>query len=49
MRAEELGLARASHSRQEYIESASHRIAESRRMLQVLMREGVISERPSVT
>jgi malate dehydrogenase (oxaloacetate-decarboxylating) len=45
-RAEELGLARVSRSREEYIESATQRITESRRMLKVLMREGVIAERP---
>jgi len=47
-RAEELGLARVSHTRHEYLESATQRIAESRRMLQVLMREGVIAEKPSL-
>ena len=48
MRAEELGLARVSRTREQYIESATKRIAESRRMLNVLMREGVIAERPSL-
>ena len=49
LRAEELGLARVSHTREEYIESASLRIAESRRMLKVLMGEGVIAERPAAS
>ena len=47
-RAEELGLARVSHSREEYIAGATQRIAESRRMLNVLMREGIVAERPSL-
>ena len=49
MRAEELGLARLSHTREEYVQAATERIAESRRMLQVLMREGVIREKPAAT
>jgi malate dehydrogenase (oxaloacetate-decarboxylating) len=49
MRAEELGFARVSHTRQEYIASATRHISESRRMLDVLMREGVIAGRRCVT
>ena len=45
-RSQELGLARVTRTREEYIESASHRITESQRMLKVLMREGVIAELP---
>jgi len=42
MKAQELGLARVIRTREEYLESAIHRISESRRMLTVLTREGVI-------
>jgi len=49
MRAEELGLARVTRSRREYMESATQRIVDSQSMLQVLMREGLIAERPTVT
>ncbi len=47
MRAQELGLARVRHTREEYIESATQRIMDSRRMLRVLMRENVIAPMPS--
>jgi malate dehydrogenase (oxaloacetate-decarboxylating) len=47
IRAQELGLAAVTRTRVEYLESARHRIHESRRMLDVLMREGVIAERPT--
>jgi hypothetical protein len=43
-----LGLARVRHTREEYIESATQRIMDSRRMLRVLMRENVIAPMPSV-
>jgi len=46
MRAQELGLARLTRTREEYLESATHRIADSQRMLKVLMQEGVIAELP---
>lgn len=42
-RAQELGLARVTHTREEYLEGAFHRISQSRRTLQVLMREGIIA------
>jgi malate dehydrogenase (oxaloacetate-decarboxylating) len=48
MRAQELGLARVGHTREEYIESATRRIMDSRRMLNVLMRHGVIAQMPAV-
>ena len=46
MRAEGLGLARATHTRQEYIEMATQRIAGSRAMLQTLLKSGAIAARP---
>ena len=46
IRAQELGLARVHRTRAEYIQSATQRIMDSRRMLRVLMREGVIAEKP---
>jgi len=49
MRAQELGLALIMRTRDDYIESATHRISDSQRMLKVLMREGVIAERPAAT
>jgi malate dehydrogenase (oxaloacetate-decarboxylating) len=49
MRAQESGLARVTRRRQEYVESATQRIVDSRRMLRVLMREGVITQAPDVT
>jgi len=47
MRAQELGLARVRHTRGQYIESATQRIMDSRRMLRVLMRENVIAPMPA--
>jgi malate dehydrogenase (oxaloacetate-decarboxylating) len=47
MKAQELGLARVTRTREEYLESATRRILDSQRMLKVLMREGVIAEIPA--
>lgn len=44
MEAQEQGLARAQHSREEYIQSATQRIMDSRRAMKVLMREALIEE-----
>lgn len=46
--AQESGLARVRRTREEYVESATQRIMDSRRMVEVLMREGVIAEMPAV-
>jgi len=46
IRAQELGLARAERTRAEYIESATQRIMDARRMVRVLMREDVIAPMP---
>ncbi|MBZ5611258.1 MAG: NADP-dependent malic enzyme [Acidobacteriia bacterium] len=46
MKAQELGLARVTRTREEYLESATRRILDSQRMLKVLMQEGVIAELP---
>lgn len=48
MKAQELGLARVTRTREEYIERATQRIMDSRRMLRGLVREGVIAEMPSL-
>ena len=48
MKAQELGFARITHTREEYLESTTHHILESRRMLKVLMREDIIAEMPAV-
>ena len=47
VRAQELGLARVTRTREEYVESATQRIMDSRRMVRVLMREDVIAPMPS--
>ncbi len=47
IRAQELGMARFHRTRAEYIENATQRIMDSRRMLRVLVREGVIAEKPA--
>ncbi len=46
VRAQELGLARVTNTREEYVESATQRIMDSRRMVRVLMREDVIAPMP---
>jgi malate dehydrogenase (oxaloacetate-decarboxylating) len=48
VRAQELGLARVTRTREEYVESATQRIMDSRRMVRVLMREDVIAPMPSI-
>ncbi|MDX1983652.1 MAG: NADP-dependent malic enzyme [Bryobacteraceae bacterium] len=46
MKAQEQGLARMHHSREHYLELATSRIADSRRLMEVLMRERVIAQPP---
>jgi malate dehydrogenase (oxaloacetate-decarboxylating) len=48
IKAQEQGLARITHTREEYLESATRRIAGSQHALQTLMREGLISPLPSL-
>ena len=49
MRTQELGLARVTRTREEYIDGATQRITDSRRMLYVLVREGVIADIPAIS
>jgi malate dehydrogenase (oxaloacetate-decarboxylating) len=42
LKAQQQGLARFTRTREEYVESATHRILDSQNMLKALMREGVI-------
>ena len=46
LKAQELGLARVTRSREEYIEIATRRILDSQRTLQVLMQEGLVAVMP---
>lgn len=46
LKAQELGLARVTRSREEYIEIATRRILDSQRTLQVLMQEGLVAAMP---
>jgi len=49
MSAQELGLARITRTREEYIDSATQRISHSQRMLKALMREGIIADTPAIS
>jgi len=46
LKAQESGLARVTHSRDQYIDMATHRILDAQRTLQVLMREDLIPAMP---
>jgi malate dehydrogenase (oxaloacetate-decarboxylating) len=48
MKAQQLGLARVTRTREEYVQGATQRILDSRRMVRVLMREDVIAPMPAV-
>jgi len=47
MKAQELGLARVTRSRDEYVELAMHRIQDAQQTLHVLTREGLIAPMPA--
>jgi malate dehydrogenase (oxaloacetate-decarboxylating) len=47
LKAQELGLARVTRSREQYIEMATRRILDAQRTLQVLMREDLIAAMPT--
>ena len=49
LKAQELGLAGVTQTREEYMASATQRILDSRRTVRVLMREDVITRMPAVT
>lgn len=49
MKARDQGLARVTWTREQYIDAATRRIHDSRQMLQVLMREGLIAKPPRVS